>query len=452
MKNLYNRLPAFLQDMAVSLAGSRQKKVRYDQYFHQVFNAQMERELWSEEQILAFQKGQLDNALERAASTTYYSALFKSMGAHWSELSGYENFKKIPITYKDSVSENPDAFKPRESIKSDKLISTSGTTGKSLTFAASKHFDSQQWAVWWRYRARFGIKQWTKCALFSSTPIVPSAETNRFYRSNNAYNEYRFSVFHISEKNVAAYVQSLNRIKAPWIHGNPSALSLLAKLMLDNNLSLNHKVHWLTIGSENLQSWQEEVLVKVFGVKPIQHYGLMEGVSNISQCPHGNLHTDEDFSFTEYLTQDNSDSKLIVGTSFCNDAFSLLRYSTNDLATLKQGSCSCRRPGRLVSSIDGRFTDYITLAGGERVASLAGPFHSTPGLSEAQIYQDATGALTIRYVPSIDWDNKNLIPLENKLRDRIGSSLPIHFLIVDKVERTARGKAKLVISDYVPTK
>lgn len=452
MKGLYNKLPAFIQDMAVSLAGANQKKSRYDEDYHQFFNAQMEREHWCEEQVHAYQKIQLGNALERASRTSYYSTLFKSMGAHWSELTEYNNFKNIPITYKESVSENPAAFKPRDSIKTDKLISTSGTTGKSLTFSASKSFDSQQWAVWWRYRARFGIKQWTKCALFSSTPIVPSTETKRFFRLNNAYNEYRFSVFHISEKTVAAYVHSLNKIKAPWIHGNPSALSLLAKLMLDNNLALNHKVHWLTIGSENLQSWQEDVLLKVFGTKPIQHYGLMEGVSNISQCPSGNLHTDEDFSFTEFVTQGNSESKLIVGTSFCNDAFSLLRYSTNDLATLKQGHCSCGRPGRLVSSIDGRFTDYITLAGGEKVASLAGPFHSTPGLSEAQIYQDTTGALTVRYVPSIDWDSKNLISLESKLRDRIGNSLPIRFQIVDKVERTPRGKAKLVISDYIPNK
>ncbi|MCA4962034.1 hypothetical protein [Pseudomonas sp. Y24-6] len=450
MKDFYNKLPAIIQDVAVSLAGLKQKRVRYDSYFRQVFSAQLEREKWSEDQSLAFQNLQISHALERAASTPYYSKLFESIGAHWSELCDDKNFKKIPITYKGSVSENPEAFKTRSTFKSDKIISTSGTTGKSLVFPASKKFDSEQWAVWWRYRARFGIEQWTKCALFSSTPIVPSHETQRFYRANHAYNEYRFSVFHISEKTVSSYVESLNKIKAPWIHGNPSALSLLAKLMLDHNLKLGHTVRWLTIGSENLQDWQEKVLIQVFGTKPIQHYGLMEGVANISQCPNGNLHTDEDFSFVEYIKQEESDNCLIVGTSFCNDAFSLIRYSTGDIATPKEGRCACGRPGRLVSSIDGRFTDYITLAGGERVASLAGPFHSTPGLSEAQIYQDHAGALTIRYVPSIDWDNRNLISLEKKLRDRIGNSLPIRFQIVDKVERTPRGKAKLVISDFTP--
>lgn len=450
MKNIYNVLPPILQDAAVSVVGWKQKQRRYDERFNRKFEGYIERDKQSVDAMLAFQRKQIEFALEQASRTVYYSQIFQKLGAHWSELCSPENFTKIPLTYKSDVANNPSAFMPRNFLKGDIKIATSGTTGQSLSFNASQSFDSEQWAVWWRFRNSFGIKPGIKCALFSSTPIVPPQERNRFWRLNIAYNEYRFSVFHISDKTVKSYVASLNKIKAPWIHGNPSALALLARLILKNNYKITYTPTWLSIGSENMLPWQLETITKVFGVKPIQHYGLMEGVSNISECPHGRLHTDEDFAYTEYLKCDNSSEFMIVGTAFHNDAFSLIRYVTGDLATPESPhiKCDCGRNGRIVKKIDGRLTDYITLPNGERVASLAGPFHGTSGLAEAQIYQDKYGALTIRYVPSLDWDERNLKSIEYKLRDRIGHEISIQFKQVERVERTSRGKIKLVVSEY----
>lgn len=452
MKKIYNALPSLIQDAAVSIVGWQQKRKRYDERFKRKLGDYIKRDAQSTEEILEYQRLQIRKSLEQASKTSFYSRVFQDMGAHWTELCDLQNFVKIPLTYKSDVARNPSSFMPRKTMKGDIVISTSGTTGQSLSINASQSFDSEQWAVWWRFRYRFGINLGTKCALFSSTPVIPPQEKKRFWRLNLAYNEYRFSVFHISEKTVKSYVESLNKIRAPWIHGNPSALALLAQLMLVSNIKLTYQPAWLSIGSENLQPWQAEALIKVFGVQPIQHYGLMEGVSNISQCPSNVLHADEDFAFTEYLKSENSDASMIVGTSFHNDAFSLVRYVTGDLATPEDCNkiCDCGRHGRLVRAIDGRLTDYITMPNGERVASLAGPLHSTSGLAEAQIFQDEYGVLTIRYVPTKDWKEENISSIERKLRDRIGNKIKIQFQKVEKVERTARGKIKLVISEYKP--
>lgn len=450
MKSIYNALPNFLQDAAVSIVGWQQKRKRYDKYFHQKLEEYIERDSISKDKLFEYQRTKLKSALEQASKTPYYSKLFEEMGVHWSELADLKSFVKIPLTYKTDVAKNPTLFMPRAAKEGDIRISTSGTTGQSLSFNASQNFDSEQWVVWWRYRYRFGINLGTKCALFSSTPIIPPNENTRFWRLNSAYNEYRFSVFHISDRTVKSYVDSLNSIQAPWIHGNPSAIALLAQLITRNNLKLKYQPSWLSIGSENLQPWQAAAIENVFGVKPIQHYGLMEGVSNISQCRCGKLHVDEDFAYTEFVKNEHSGSFSIVGTAFNNDAFSLLRYVTGDLATPDTTTtiCKCGFNGRLVSAIDGRQTDYITMPNGERVASLAGPLHSTSGLAEAQIFQDKTGALTVRYVPTTGWIDSNIDSIARKMRDRIGSEIQIKFQKVDAVERTSRGKIKLVISEY----
>ena len=142
--------------------------------------------------------------------------------------------------------------------------------------------------------------------------------------------------------------------------------------------------------------------------------------------------------------------RLIVGTSFHNQAFSLLRYVTGDIAQPEnpEVECTCGRPGRLVKLIDGRNNDYITLPSGQQVATLASFFHHTEGLVEVQFFQDKSGDLTIRYVPSTTWTPNNIKSIERKLRNRIGNSIKIFFKQVDFVERTPKGKIKLVISEF----
>src|SRR5690554_59501 len=158
MKNIYNALPAIFQDAAVSFAGYKQKIRRYDKGFYEKLDGYVKRDSLSRDELFAFRNSCIKKSLEQAAKTEFYSNVFKEMGAHWTELCTPENFEKIPLTYKSNVAKNPSAFMPRNKIQGDIGISTSGTTGQSLSFNASRSFDSEQWAVWWRFRYRFGIK------------------------------------------------------------------------------------------------------------------------------------------------------------------------------------------------------------------------------------------------------------------------------------------------------
>jgi phenylacetate-CoA ligase len=175
---------------------------------------------------------------------------------------------------------------------------------------------------------------------------------------------------------------------------------------------------------------------------------LAEAVANISQCPAGHLHVDEDFSYVEFLPDVDGMSR-IVGTSFSNRAVSILRYDTGDLARTSNDVCSCGRAGRLVTSLDGRLTDYIVLPGGRKVASLATPFHDADGLREAQLYQAKDGNLVIRYVP-ISGGAVDLNSLESSLRVRVGGEIKISFEQLAQIPKTKRGKTKLVVSDFQP--
>lgn len=446
-KKVYMSCPPYVQDILVTFEGFRLNNMRYNRTFKNNLQEYFRRQSYIEEQINEYKLRQLSIVLERASRTIYYGKIFKSLNANWQDFLEPKEFCKIPVTTKDDLKNRIDEFRPRPPLRTDSVISTSGTTGKSLCLPVSKNVEPDQWAVWWRYRTWHGINRKICCGLFASTPIVPHNEEQRFWRTNFLSKEIRFSGYHISLNNTKRYIYAINKYKPQWLHGNTSAISLLASNMLTLGLKLEYPLKWLTVGSENVQSWQNETIKHAFGLKPIQHYGSAEAVANISECPYGNLHTDEDYSYVEYLKEDE-ERFTIVGTPFSNEAVALLRYNTGDLVTLKNGTCPCGRWGRLVEKIDGRLTDYIVMPGGKKVATLASPFHSTPGLAEAQIYQDRTGALTVRYVPSIDWREENIKAIELKLRERVGHSMVIKFQKVEHVPRTKRGKIKLVISDF----
>lgn len=446
---MYKNLPIWLQDACVSLKGLQIAFERFGQDFKKAYFGYMERAHWDEDQIYLYQEIQRIEALKRAANAPYYRKLFSQLGATYNDFIKKSVFETLPIIKKSDLQNNIEQFRCRHPAPEDQIIMTSGTTGKSLSLPVSKNVEVDQWALWWRYWHWHGIKRKEKCALFASTPIVYGEKTVRPYRLNYANNEIRFSIFHISPESAQYYVEALNKYKPTWVHGNPTAISLLGKYIFEQELKISFSIRRITLGSENILPWQREAIISAFGIQPRQHYGLAEAVANISECEAGRLHVDEDYSYVEFIPEKENESCAIIGTAFTNTAVSLLRYNTGDLGKISKIKCECGRPGRIVESLDGRLTDYVVLPGGRRVASLAAPFHSTECLAGAQLYQSKDGKITVRYIPGPGWKNEFLAGLESRLRKRIGDKIPLTFEEVKEITKTARGKTKLVVSDYV---
>lgn len=447
IRALYYQLPASLQDALVTLEGHRVRRLRLGGEFQARLREYLKRDGWDEDRLAAYKTVQRARALEQAARTPFYRSWFAAAGADWRDFIEADSFRSLPIIRKSDLVADLHAFVPRPPLRSDRVISTSGTTGSSFQFPLSAQAEPDQWAVWWRYRMRHGIQPGTRCALFASAPILSADDKGRPYRINRAGQEVRFSIFHISVERVGAYVEAFHQHRLRWVHGNPTAIAQFCACYLESGRVQPIEIDHLTVGSENLTPWQVDAMQAVFGRTPRQHYGLAEPVANISELPDGRLAVDEDFAYAEFIDDPNHDLKHIVGTSFCNTALALVRYDTGDLCALDEGS-SCDDVQRYVKTLDGRSTDYIQLPGGRRAASLAGPFHGTTGLAGAQLVQHADYSLTVRYIPRQDWRGDTaLAELEAALRKRIGPELPLRFEQVDFIPKTIRGKSRLVISE-----
>lgn len=448
--NFYARLPVVLQNVACSFEGLRINRQRYGNGYDALAHTVDARASWNNDRLREFRDTRLRDFVARAArNVPHYRRLFSRLGLAPDDIRSLSDLSQLPILTKDEVKADPGAFAD-PTFQARDLISahTSGTTGTGLRFYTTREAVQEQWAVWWRYRSWHGLRRNNWCAFFSSRPLVPLSQTvPPFWRYNVPGREIRFSSYHMSERNLPAYVGELRRRQPPWIHGYPSILSLVAAHLLESGIGLGYRPQWVTIGSENLLPQQAQLMAHGFGIHPLQHYGMAEAAANFSGCEREYLHVDEDFAAVEFIPDGPEGNCRIIGTNLTNSAMPLIRYNVGDLATPNEGPCPCGRPGRVVSRVDGRQDDYVVLKSGARVGRLSGIFKYLMDIREAQIYQNKVGEIDIRVVRGAGWRDDSEAALLHAAKQRLGETIRVRIDYVSELPRTASGKLRLVVSD-----
>lgn len=449
LEAIYLRLPIALQNLGCTLEGLRIQQKRYGAGFqHHLLEAE-KRAFVSQEQIEEFRDQRIRAFVAHCANTVpYYRRLFRELRIKVEDIRGFEDLQRLPILTKREVQDHAAEFVP-EGVdrRACDLVHTSGTTGGGLRFLATRSALDEQWAIWWRYRRWHGISLDTRCAYFGGRSLVPAEQTKPpFWRTNYAGKQLFFSAYHLTPANLKLYADKLREARIPWLHGYPSLLALLAAYIVDTAFDLGYQPNWITLGAENLLSQQSVLIHRAFGTKPIQHYGMAEGVANVSECEQGMLHVDEDFAGTEFLPMKDGGFR-VIGTNFTNLATPLLRYDAQDVVQLGSPKCSCGKPGRLIESIDGRHEDYVVLKGGARVGRLDHVFKDMTRIREAQIVQKEPGKILVRIVRGLNYNEDEEQQLRRELEKRIGSATRVEISYVDEVQRTGRGKLRFVVSE-----
>lgn len=447
---LYLKLPILMQNIICSLEGWRIQRSRFSNFFHSLLREAESRTFWSKEQIQAYRDERLRKFIQHCAvSVPFYRKIFRAQDIYPDEIRSIEDLKYLPILNKDMVKENYSELTSEAIPKDQQIIThTSGTTGGGLRFATTLRAIQEQWAIWWRYRHWHGIKQGIWCGYFGGRSVVPLSQTKPpFWRYNYFGKQILFSAYHMNPSNLEYYVKELCEKRPPWLHGYPSLLTLMANYILEKGIELPYKIRWITIGAENLLHHQSLIIEKAFGVRPIQHYGMAEAVANISECPLGKLHVDEDFAAVEFIPSHDGAGYKVVGTNFTNLATPLIRYDVQDVVTLSDEKCSCGRPGRIVQNIDGRVEDYIILRNGSKLGRMDHIFKDLVNIKEAQIYQKQPGEIVLRIVRGIKYGPKDEAMLLKETIKRVGDDTKIKIDYVDYIERTKNGKLRFVVSD-----
>lgn len=441
--------PPRIQNIAVSLKGWQVKRKRYSGGYDTIADAVFERDNWSHEELESFQRNRLQNFLQVAARSNYWREQFDRHGVSPTSDTPFNELKKLPIISKEDVKSTTKQIKPDRLEKSAEEHQTSGTTGSGLVFERTTDAVREQWAVWWRYRNWHGITQDMWHGHFGSFPIISeNIDSPPYWRMNYPSKEVWFSTFHLKESTASDYAQAIQEKNLPWLHGYPSAISVLASHILEADIGPVEPVEVVTTGAGNLLDHQRTAIERAFNATVREHYGLAEAVANISECPHDNLHIDEDFAYVELVPIDSSPNRYrIIGTNWTNPAFPLFRYDTGDVAIGSDNSCDCGKPGRVIEAIEGRSDDHIVLPSGAHVWGMNQIPKKFESIREMQIYQPDPELVIFRIVPRDSYSNGTETDLIEEARKRLGKEITIDVVYVDEIEKTDSGKLQFVVSD-----
>ncbi|GHU02725.1 capsular polysaccharide biosynthesis protein CapK [Spirochaetia bacterium] len=436
---IYDNSPVVMQNLFCSIKGYLIYKKRYNNNFHRYLEKFERRKYDPISSLKIF--------LQNISTTPFYKQTFRECDFNVNAQDIYVELKKLPIITKDIVKEDVRRFINSDYKGKSYESKTSGTTGGGLIFPCSLELENKQWAVWWRYRRWYGMDLNMWQGWFGGRSIISiKNQSAPYWRINIPGKQVMFSAYHLNNNTIKDYYNEIVKRQLKWLHGYPSQISLLSSIIFEHNLEPLFFVTYITFGAENLFDYQKEIIQTVFPrAKLCQHYGLSEGVANISEDINGNFVIDDDFCYIEFIpfSTENKNICKIIGTGFCNEAFPLIRYDTGDIAEIDY----LPNGGIKILSIDGRKEDFIFLPNGVKLGRLDHIFKGSTAVKEAQIHQKDLYHIDFNIVKGIAYTTNDENELMKEIRMRIDDSVYISINYVDKIERTKSGKLRFVISD-----
>lgn len=447
IQSIYDKTPVWVQNLMCSVKGGVIKRRRYGKQFY--------------EELRKLEAGEYDQRKELFAFLVQARDLpaYKGQIGEVTMENVYDVLHSMPIIDKVFVKSHIEELTNHICTEPQFMMRTSGTTGGGLVFPYTVRMENKHWGVWWRYRRALGIDLDTWCGWFGGKRIIdPNCHKPPFWRVNKPGRQVMFSSMHMTFDTVDYYHKEINNRKMMWLHGYPSHIAKFAALAIDKGLASLEDVKFVTTGAENLLGNQMSLMQQMFPNAIIrQHYGLMEGVANISQNKEGEWIVDNDFAYVEFipvnglpLTADclqNADKVecRIIGTGFSNPAFPLIRYDTGDIATIERKADGTIK----VISIDGRSSNVLKGPDGFEIneARLSIVLHDFNNIVEAQFVQHSLTDIDLLIVRNSQYNDNDERQLRTNIAECFDKRMNVNIKYVNEVEKTKSGKLRLVVSE-----
>ena len=373
----------------------------------------LEREQWSRDRLLAYQRERLHELVTHAMNLSPYYRDVLDTGdlasqPTLSKQTLMEQWDRIvcdPRLRRDDVAAH--AASPQADtlyLGEYEVFSTSGASGLRGLFV----FDRRDWATAlahnMRALARTGARPGERTIGIGAPPGVHMSQ--RIYAALGSGGDVpSLSALTPLDEMVAA----LNDFRPDVLLGYPTVAVLLAAEQLAGRLRIAPRL--MAFGSEPLTAEMRERIHEAWGIEPGEYYSTTEAPTIASSTPdHPRaLEIFEDQCVVEIVDEENRPvpsgtpgAKVLV-TNLENRTLPLIRYELADRVTESPEPNPAGRPYRHLAGIDGRTADTLTFPGraGGTVALLplriGAPFARLPEVRQFQIVHEPA-RLEIRVV------------------------------------------------------
>lgn len=449
-EKIYAKLPLPAQNLAATTFGLYRHWLRFGPGYQAQLQGYREREFWPETKLKAFQEARLKSLLTAVAEHVPY--YHRTWTDEQKQAARAGRLEALPLLPKDPIRSNPKDFVREDMAPWPQFtFHTSGSSGTPIAtiWTASEVRESRalreaRSANWAGTSFREGR------ATFSGRIVVPDPNSKGpFHRFNRVENQVYFSAFHLSASNAPQYVEALHKHNVKWLTGYAVSYYLLARYILDQNLSVPPLKAVITT-SEKVTTEMRRVMEQAYGCRVYEEYSTVENAVFVSECEKGRLHLSTDAGVLEILREDGTpcdpgEVGEVVTTSFVRGYQPFVRYRLGDLAAWSTEPCSCGRKLPVLQEVVGRMEDVVLGPDGRQMVRFHGIFVDQPHVVEGQIVQEELDCIRVKVVPTEGFDSADEKDIVARIQQRLGE-VKVVVEVVKEIPRTKAGKFKAVVS------
>lgn len=366
------------------------------------------------------------------------------------QINNLTDFKKhIKFINKKEVMEHWDEFIV-DDIDWHKCVTgtTGGTSGKPMKLVLPKNRYIHSLAFWHKELKLFG---WN----YDQRAVIRNHKLpkNKEYIINPILKEFIFDAFRMDEKYAKKVWEIMKKYHIKYIHAYPSGAYQFLKYCKKQNLDTSF-IKLCILTSESVTEEQFYFIKNELKINIFESYGHSEKLIMAGVYPHSEHYRIENcYGYCELIdqqdqliTQTNVFGEL-VGTTFINKYFPLIRYKTGDYSSYADNP-----DGTLtyLNKIEGhRDKSIIYRADGGITSITALNLHNDvyEHIDGLQYIQKEKGKLIICIIPNEKYTENDKIFLEKHFKNAMGAGSIIEIRYVDKLIFQQNGKFQTLISE-----
>lgn len=404
---------------------------------------------WTFQELVRYQEIQLRQLLKYAyMNIPYYADMFVRLNLKPEDIISIDDLRKLPILTKEDVVKNIDKLVSHGAAK---LMSTSGTTGKSMQFYLDRRYIFARLAFIKRSYDMMSIRNQDKNIFLWSIPFIKDKVDN-YFLYEPLLKRLSLSTVPKHTKGLDKYLILIKQFNPCYVIGSPSLmyhLACYAKENAINGIKFNTFVSW----SENIFPYQREIIESEFQCEVFNWYMTEERVISAIECQkHKGMHIDMERGIWEIIDKDgkrvtDGEQGRVITTGFYNNTMPFIRYEIGDVAAISRKPCSCGRGLPLLESFDGRHNETLQWNGKVVYSTpLSVIISQFKNIKECQFIQEHSDEIMLNIVKREKYTEHDTQELIYTLRKKIDDNLKIKISFIEHIPRTNTGKFPLIIS------
>jgi phenylacetate-CoA ligase len=378
--------------------------------------------------------------------------VFDSVGLQPGDTKTLDNINRLPVIDRNVVIENlSDMCTKNVKGRDVDFGSTGGTSGAPLHFYLSAKRHSVEYAYLTTSWERVGYRLGMPMAVLRGRTVQAARDGLR-HEYDPILRHHYYSSFHMSDEDMARYLEHIATIGLCFLHVYPSTIAALARFILRNNADTLKNIKGIIAESEIVYPEQQQMVERVFGCRYFSCYGQSERLVLATGCEKSDdYHVWPTYGFFELLDDKGNPVATpgqrgeIVGTGFINTVMPFIRYRTGDWATYVGGRCeACGREHTLIRDIRGHRTQEVLIAADDsEISWTALNMHDDTFMHvrQFQFFQETPGQAVLRIVPADGFGEDDAERIHRNLGRKLDRQLAFTIELTEAIPLSARGKA-----------